>query len=194
MTYAFQPLANAHERSYAYWQGAFKYEELEKIIALGESLEVVPGKVADETEHHEIRHSKISWIKPNDESLWIFRRIADIMQKLNAQCFGFDLWGFVDALQYTVYDAALGDQHYDWHIDANGKGQHPRKLSASIQLSDPMDYEGGELWVHGFHREALPKQRGMIHVFPSYTLHRVTPVTKGVRRSLVAWASGPEFR
>ena len=73
-----------------------------------------------------------------------------------------------------------------------------RKLSMVIQLSDPKDYEGGILEIHANEHYPPPpdelKRRGTIVVFPSFLRHRVIPVTKGVRYSLVAWIEGPHFR
>lgn len=88
-----------------------------------------------------------------------------------------------------------GGGHYDWHLDRGGLGIAPRKLSAVIQLSDPNEYEGGDLQLYvGSEPTNIKKQKGLVVVFPSFVLHRVTPVTGGTRRSLVAWLSGPKFR
>jgi PKHD-type hydroxylase len=85
--------------------------------------------------------------------------------------------------------------HYDWHMDAftpiNGI---QRKLSISILLSDPSEFEGGELQFKGIEDRKILTKQGSIVVFPSFIEHRVTPVTKGVRYSAVTWASGPSFR
>jgi PKHD-type hydroxylase len=70
-----------------------------------------------------------------------------------------------------------------------------RKLSLSVQLSEPEDYEGGSLLLYnGEEPMTLPKTRGTGLFFPSYSLHEVTPVTKGIRYSLVAWFLGPRFK
>ena len=64
-----------------------------------------------------------------------------------------------------------------------------------LQLSDPSEYEGGELQLlTGKEPTTIQKQRGLITVFPAWTLHQVTPVTKGTRQTLVAWISGPSFK
>jgi len=70
-----------------------------------------------------------------------------------------------------------------------------RKLSLSVQLSDPAQYEGCDLEFHGGNRtETAPRDRGAVIAFPSYVLHRVTPCTKGTRKALVAWTTGPQFK
>ena len=85
--------------------------------------------------------------------------------------------------------------HYDWHVDA-GPPQNgvQRKLSISILLSNPSDFEGGELQFKEMEDRKILTAQGSIVVFPSFIEHRVTPVTKGVRYSAVTWASGPSFR
>jgi len=85
--------------------------------------------------------------------------------------------------------------HYDWHIDASApENGIQRKLSISILLSDPSEFEGGELQFKNMEDRKLLTKQGSIIVFPSFIEHRVTPVTKGVRYSAVTWASGPSFR
>ena len=83
---------------------------------------------------------------------------------------------------------------YGWHQDFGGLLS--RKLSLVMQLSDPEEYEGGELqiMVGGEKPISINKQKGLVVVFPSWAVHQVTPVTKGLRQSLVAWVSGPNFR
>jgi PKHD-type hydroxylase len=69
------------------------------------------------------------------------------------------------------------------------------KISLSIQLSDPSEYEGGDLeFTWGRSSKFAPKEKGAMVLFPSYSLHKVHPVTKGKRRALVLWAHGPAFR
>lgn len=85
--------------------------------------------------------------------------------------------------------------HFDWHIDAfPPKDGIQRKLSMSILLSDPSEFEGGEFQFNGMEDEKVLTTQGSIVVFPSFIEHRVTPVTKGVRYSAVTWFSGPSFR
>jgi PKHD-type hydroxylase len=84
---------------------------------------------------------------------------------------------------------------YGWHQDYGGKLSPSRKLSLVLQLTDPAQYEGGNLQVMtSGEPKSVRKQRGLIAAFPAYTLHQVTPVTQGTRQSLVAWISGPQFR
>jgi PKHD-type hydroxylase len=85
--------------------------------------------------------------------------------------------------------------YYDWHEDSfTPKDGVQRKLSISILLSDPSEFEGGELQFKGIEDRKILTKQGSIVVFPSFIEHRVTPVTKGVRYSAVTWANGPSFR
>ena len=141
----------------------------------------------------DIRISDIAFI--NDPSLR--NDLFDIVQKVNAAHFGFDIWNMAD-IQYTVYRAD-NEGHYDWHTDdqvSTGPNRvSARKISMTIQLSDPSEYEGGDFQFYRL--TDMPeelKEKGTVLLFPSSHLHRVTPVTKGVRKSLVAWFDGPNWR
>jgi len=104
----------------------------------------------------------------------------------------FDIWGYHDTLQFTNYYGDGG--HYDWHADL-GPGISNRKLSVVLQLSDPNDYVGGELQMNtGGGITSVPKQYGLLCFFPSFVLHRVTPLTSGTRTSLVTWLCGANLR
>ena len=104
----------------------------------------------------------------------------------------FDIWGYQDLLQYTKYYGDGG--HYDWHADL-GPGISNRKLSCVLQLSTPEEYEGGELQMNpGGDIMSVPKGLGVLCFFPSFLLHRVTPLTSGTRKSLVTWLCGANLR
>ena len=98
-------------------------------------------------------------------------------------------------IQYTEYHATEGGK-YDWHhdVDWNNSGGTDRKLSLTVQLSDPSDYDGGYFeFLEVEQPPASSKTKGAVLAFPSYLAHRVAPVTRGVRRSLVAWFHGPTW-
>jgi len=139
-----------------------------------------------------IRRSQVSWLGNNAESEWVFSKLAHVASRLNADHFGFDLTGFGEQLQLTNYNQAENGM-YGWHQDY-GSGVS-RKLSLVLQLTDPSEYEGGNLQIMtSGDPQNVRKQRGFIAAFPSYVLHQVTPVTQGSRQSLVAWVSGPPFK
>jgi len=181
--------------SWAVADGAFSIDECKKIIELGSNLQTMDPSV--KTIHGylndtSIRDSKLSWIYPNDENEWIFRRLTDYVTVVNDKFFRFNLFGFIEGLQFTRYDAPSG--FYGMHID-KAYGRTIRKLSLTIQLSDPNEYEGGELALQtAVDPVIMEKKQGKLIAFPSYVMHEVKPVTKGTRYSLVAWVTGEPFK
>jgi PKHD-type hydroxylase len=140
----------------------------------------------------EYRKSEIGWIPDNDDTSWLYEKIAGLAKTANKEMWNFDIWGYHDDLQYTTYYGDGG--HYDWHADL-GPGISNRKLSCVLQLSDPGEYEGGELQLNtGGTIISIKKEVGLICFFPSFVLHRVTPITSGVRTSLVTWLCGANLR
>ena len=120
------------------------------------------------------------------------KKIADYAIIANKEMWNFDIWGYHDSLQYTRYYGNGG--HYDWHADL-GPGLSNRKLSVVLQLSDPSEYEGGDLEINpGGNIMTVPKEMGLICFFPSFLLHRVTPLTSGNRITLVTWLCGANLR
>lgn len=181
--------------NWAYWDEAFSKEECETIISYGTNLQkglVVSNSSDEPSLSNEIRDSDICWIFPSKENQWLFRRLVDVITGLNQSYFGFDLFGMLEGLQLTKYEAPSG--FYGKHIDKIYGGT-VRKLSITVQLSDPNDYEGGDLLLH-FEKdpELMGKGLGKLVAFPSYILHEVTPVTQGTRYSLVAWIAGNQFK
>ena len=137
------------------------------------------------------RRSKIFWLPKTDEFIELYKMFHELIGKCNADFYQFKLTEITEQIQYTVYNAE--DQgYYDWHIDM-GPNKARRKLSLVCQLSDPSEYEGGELQINTGNVIVPEKEKGTVILFPSYLLHRVTPVTKGTRRSLVLWIEGPAF-
>jgi len=129
---------------------------------------------------------------PGDGLDWAYRKITDIVLDLNSKYFKLDVSGFNEGLQFTNYSAP--SDKYGKHVDRS-EGFIIRKLSLSIQLTDPTEYEGGELWLYEDDKGALMKKdQGTLILFPSFILHEVKPVTKGERNSLVAWATGKQFK
>lgn len=188
-----QHRTDLNHMNYYYYVNAFTDDELDTLIKMANKLPKQSGLVGtgDTSTQSDHRKSEISWIPQNDDFLWIYERITELSMAANAQMWNFDLWGYQDDLQYTVYNGGGG--HYDWHTDV-GPGMSNRKLSCVIQLSDPKDYEGGVLEINNGNIIQIPKERGLVCFFASFTLHRVTPVTSGKRTSLVSWISGPNFK
>ena len=140
---------------------------------------------------------------------WLYNQIFPFLRAANKNAkWNFEL-NWTEALQFTKYKKG---QYYGWHVD---QSDHPytnrppqmngkiRKLSSSLILSDEKDYKGGELEFAFFSHPDRKKtytqvcnirKKGSIIVFPSFIWHRVKPVTKGVRYSLVSWSLGYPYR
>lgn len=186
---------------WAYWSDGFNSSECDKIIDYCKSKEMLDGivtegtkedKVSDFSVNKKLRDSKICFIQPKEEISWLYQKLSKITTILNEQYFNFDLWGFSEGLQFTQYQAP--GQMYNEHVDTLYKGPI-RKLSIVLQLTDENEYEGGDLEIIASEFPLkLIRKRGTLLAFPSYTLHRVTPVTKGTRHSLVGWVTGKPFK
>ena len=186
---------NINHMNYYYFTNAFTQEEILKIIEIGENLPITPGTTVghdNEVGVSEYRISDISWINETEETAWIYEKIANYAKIANKEMWNFDIWDYQDLLQFTKYYGDGG--HYDWHVDL-GPGISNRKLSCVLQLSSPEEYEGGVLQMNpGGNIIEVPQGLGTICFFPSFLLHRVTPLTSGIRKSLVTWLCGANFR
>jgi len=144
------------------------------------------------------RITDIKWISLNENTNWLFKKIIDKIIDVNSKNFDLQL-KFVEDLQFSEYSEEKGG-FYSKHRDCGLKKSlnnyvDIRKLSFTIQLTDENEYEGGELIFHLDKEEKkAPKSKGTIVFFESDLLHEVTPVTKGVRHSLVSWVLGPNLR
>jgi len=147
--------------------------------------------VEGETRDLNTRSSKVLWLS---DLKWLKDYLyEDWILQANREFFGFDVYNIGD-IQYTEYHASEGGK-YDWHIDTFWQDPKPftRKLSMTIQLSDPSEYTGGLFKMQDVEYTGS-RALGAVTVFPSYLSHCVTPVETGVRKSLVAWFEGPTFR
>jgi len=183
--------------TFVLWANVFSPAELDLIEAYGDRLTAENATLLSDAPeglvHGRIRVTQTAWLPPSAESKWIYDRIQGVARALNDRVYQFALSGFSENLQYTVYHGAEGG-HYDWHVD-HGPLRTRRKLSLSLQLSDPSRYEGCDLQFQAGNKiETAPRDRGTVIAFPSYVLHRVTPCTKGTRKAIVAWTTGPQFQ
>lgn len=159
--------------------------ELDRIVELGSAKRMGRGKVYEGRQS--MRSCGVTWLYDD----WLNAKVWEIAQAINDQVWQFELEGLKEPLQYTVYEP--GD-HFGWHMD-QGPSVAPRKLSLSVQLSEPTDYDGGDFQVFGGGDVlTMPKERGRVLAFPGWIVHQVTPVTRGTRKALVAWVHGQEFR
>ena len=174
--------------TFAYWEKLFTSEECKKIIKIAKDKGLVKGEAEDKF----IRSSQICWLDHTDDLDWAYNRITNIVLNLNERFFQFDLHGLNEGLQFTNYKAP--SDKYKKHIDRRFN-DIIRKLSLSIQLTDPNEYKGGELILYEDGKGTeMKKEQGTLVLFPSYILHEVKPVTKGERNSLVAWVTGKQFK
>lgn len=192
----FIPKFYKHLPQFCHVNTVFPADEVDKIIDLEDLQRFMQGSVGDGPEgvvSKEKRNSDVCWINHDSNSDWLFGKFAQLTAQVNQDHFLYDI-EFLESFQYTVY-RGNDNQHYDWHMDSfDSYVPNERKMSASILLSDPEDYEGGELdiVVNGVVNNPLtfkPK-KGDVVFFASWMPHRVRPVTSGVRKSLVAWVMG----
>ena len=138
------------------------------------------------------RTSHISWI-PFKKMPEMYRDIEQLMMQTNANHFGFDNMRITELAQYTEYPEG---GFYDWHVDNYDNCQHEppvRKISMTCLLSPENEFEGGDLELVK-EGQAIKLKQGQAAFFASFIRHRVAPVTKGVRRSLVMWFGGTPFK
>lgn len=181
---------------YYWFEAGFTKDEIDRIISDMTMLPQVEGGVASHATGealHSVRKSTIKWIPQNPHFLWIYERLAKLITEANDNVWQFDLGGIFDSIQFTQYDEGGG--HYDWHLDIGPDELSLRKISLTIQMSNDSEYEGGELeFLRGGEPRKAPRGKGVVVVFPSYLLHRVTPVTKGTRKSMVLWVGGGHYK
>jgi len=144
------------------------------------------------------RITDIKWISLNEKTKWLFKKIISSIIDVNSKNFDLQL-KFLEDLQFSEYTEEKRG-FYSKHRDCGLKKSMDnyvdiRKLSFTIQLTDENEYEGGELIFYLDEEEKkAPKSKGTIVFFESDLLHEVTPVTKGIRHSLVSWVQGPNLR
>ena len=138
------------------------------------------------------RVTTISWI-PFKEMGHMYQDLNLFIQKTNENHFGFGDIRVTENAQFTEYPEG---GFYDWHMDCDVNMQHEppvRKISMTVLLNDPSEFEGGDLELMAPGKFANLKQ-GHAICFTSFLNHRVNPVTRGIRQSLVCWFGGKPFR
>jgi PKHD-type hydroxylase len=176
---------------------AFSPQDCDQLIELcrAQSMQDA-GLVKGLTAHH-MRRAELCWLEDHPQAGWVMERMLRLVAEANRESFGFDLTEFGESAQVARYGAER-EGHFDWHSDIGttaGSWAARRKLTIVVQLSPPEAYGGGVLELRPSSAvSAVPQQRGLAVVFPSFVLHRVTPVTEGERFSLTLWSHGPAFR
>ena len=177
---------------YYTFKEAFTEEQLNWINNLKNLFPIEKANTTGPTEDS-VRNSHIRLIDYTEKSAWLYNHLSELIQTANNEMWNFDISYIDDSIQYTEYHDNGG--HYDWHLDVGTYPVNHRKISVTIQLSDPDDYEGGDFEVMTSSTpDIAPRKKGCAILFPSYLLHRVTPVTKGIRKSLVVWVNGQPLK
>lgn len=190
-------------------EDAFNAEELTWVGNLQQYFPFQAATVVGNTQMVQpaVRRSRIKWLHLTDymakgsdgkenrvSSHWLYEKLANLVQQVNNQHWGFDLHTIVDSIQYTEYHGGEGG-HYNWHLDIGPAAINHRKISVTVQLSEATDYEGGKFQIwNATKATTLAKKAGTVVIFPSFMLHRITPVTAGIRKSLVLWVGGGSYR
>ena len=204
-----------------YFIDALDDSTCEKLISLGKNKftkaevgrdteftekELIKGRniISDSEIDKKRRKSKVTWVEKD----WVYKLINPFMLEANKKSgWNFDITAS-ESPQLTKYEK---DDFFGWHIDGHSDSlstydlpknkfldKNVRKISMTILLND--DYEGGNFQFGFFNKGdvsiATPEfsTRGSIIFFPSFIHHQVSPVTKGIRYSLVAWFLGPPFK
>lgn len=169
----------------------FSRQECERLVYNFDSEVKISSTVNGESG---VRKSKSIMISRNDDSEWIYERLLKVAHETNQSKFRFNIdYNCILAIQFTKYEE--GD-YYDWHVDT---GTTPdtccRKLSITIQLSDPSSYKGGKLefGMNDNNIMAASSDQGSATIFSSLVRHRISKITHGNRYSLVAWVTGFPF-
>jgi len=192
---------------FVWYDNLLSKEDLKKINKYCKKLNLETATVGDESVEPDvkIRKSKVAFVYCNDKNYWLFNKLKYITETMNNDFYRFNLTGF-DSFQYTEYQS--NNSHYDFHSDIfyDGASENSnldqyyqsRKLSISILLNDSADFEGGKFQFSDNgdpnNVEVAEQKIGRVIAFPSFVPHRVTPVIKGTRKSLVYWVTGPKFQ
>lgn len=183
--------------NFYYFEDGFDSEELHRISKMVGELPFYNATTA--SGEIDARKSKLKWIPQTEEWDWLYEKLMMFAEKANNEMWNFDLISAPENIQYTEYHGTnMGE--YGWHQDIGPNELSARKVSITVQLSDDNEYEGGELlfWMGGNSLEnnnlIAPRGKGTVVLFPSYMVHAVKPVTKGIRKSFVLWLGGGHYK
>lgn len=169
----------------------FSEIECQAIISIGNNYQTdiaVTGDGGNKVSYSN-RNTIVCTLFPDNTTSWIFDKLEFAVEKMIGH-FGFDVAGFFEGAQLYRYPTG---GFLNPHMDIGKGHMSTRKLGITVQLSAENAYDGGDLEFVDSEQTA-PRDLGTIVVFPTYMLHRVSPVTRGERISLVSWVHGPPFR
>lgn len=208
-----QQVRSCNFNDFYYFRGIFTDELIEKTHAMvydnGYKFEKGGTGYAESggIDHDNSNNRDIAYIPWVEHSHFVYELLEQCVIEANNVLFQFDINMMTDFLHYVIYPTpnkpdTLGQVrekggHLDWHMDIGQGLVNRRKLATTVQLSHPDEYEGGDfqIWYGGEDGFiTLPREKGDVLIFPTFYLHRVTPITKGERRALVYWTGGEPFR
>jgi PKHD-type hydroxylase len=166
-------------------------EEIQRITKLTDALELSPATVDGETQKQ--RSCKIAWLPYDEDHVWLYGRLYEMVDLVNKDGFHFDPIDMVEQIMYCEYEESDG---FNWHYDcASVPPFSSRKLAITVQLSSSDDYRGGslEFAVTPDHTYEVSRSAGSIIIYPTYLCHRIQPIISGKRKSLVFWVGGTSF-
>lgn len=184
--------------------GFFSEGEVDSIASYCNNLALNQGGLFTGEDIYNTRNAKTAFIqKPDGDTQWIYEKLNNIIGYYNDTMFGFELTGF-DYIQYAEYDqTGKHEFHMDIALDSPtalsyNMNQNMRKLTIVLMLNQQgIDFDGGDFQINRSEErfaETVPMQKGSVLLLPSFILHRVTPVTRGLRKTLVCWVIGPKFK
>lgn len=180
--------------NYYWFNEGFTSDELVEIENLTKTIDFQTANVGQHNaETSDYRKSKIKWCPQNDNFKWVYDKLRDMVSEANEVMWKMNITHMREEIQYTEY-YGNNEGGYEWHMDCGQAIQNQRKISVTVQLSDSSEYEGGDLEFNLGHQLKAPRGKGNVVIFPSFYLHRVTPVTKGTRKSFVLWVGGEPYR
>jgi PKHD-type hydroxylase len=178
-------------------KGGLSPDEVTELLGAVDDEQMARGRIGSKTTdvtNSDIRSGSVQWIGHRDVSPSIFSHLFTLACVANRERgWNFTFEGLTQNLQATSYSGEA-TEHYDWHMDWGAGRLAYRKISVVAHLSDPSDYDGGSLQLtNGSTPLEAVQLPGSVTVFPSFILHRVTPVTRGRRLGAVAWVLGQPF-
>ena len=193
--FTFYPATLKRYESWTYFEECFTPDECKKILDFSKTVEpvvpVFPNEDGEEVINTAYKNSVIRTLQWGNETDWMYHRLFEKISYVNDIIWQFELNGIFEGLDIIEYSTGGS---MDWHADGLAATTSTRKLSMSIQLSDPSEYEGGELELFVGHISNAPKKLGLITIFPSYIYHQVTEVTSGSRTTMVAHSHGRPYK
>lgn len=180
------------QKQWLFITDVFTPDECKTICKYSESLQAEIGATTGKKQQ-EVRSNRVAWMPLNAESQWIYQRLIKSMEITNPNTFQFEGLNVGESVQVSIY---VENDFYDWHIDAIEFPTSPpvRKVSCSVLLNDPAEFEGGDMQVRAWDEDTIKLEQGQGLYFASFLQHRVLPITKGIRKSMVIWYNGPAFK